>query len=189
MVDAAQPLRHSHVVGILRLELKLEKAPVSCPQKASTVARQAAVGGNPQKCFVSVGDQPETNVVVFQGRFRRAKNGSDKIVVQVWRSHGELRLLQTENPVVMPGGLLEHGKRDRVPRSDAVVGFACQTCPRKQVRMEQSTRGFLWFEGPDAAQDFAAIVSRHPYGRDLAELSRLDRDRGHAPHPRIRPSR
>src|SRR5688572_15021883 len=44
MVHAGEPLGHSHVVGVLRFEQKLEQAVVGCGNKPSVFSCEAAIG-------------------------------------------------------------------------------------------------------------------------------------------------
>src|SRR5687768_17448455 len=68
----------------------------------------------------------------------------------------------------MPRRLAEERKRQRVSLDDIRVGGGRLASGGEQIRREQTGRGWYRLEGPDAAEDFPAVVSRHPDRGDLA---------------------
>ena len=69
---------------------------------------------------------------------------------------------------MVPGGLLEGGKRKRVPPNEPGVRLHRQANVRKKLGTEQSGDGLHRFERPNLAEDLVAVVSRHSDGGDLA---------------------
>src|SRR5487761_50418 len=110
MIDTRQPLGHSHVVCVLRLEREFEKCPRGPAREASSFPEQTAVRRDPQEVSISVANQPHAGMVACESRLRRAKDRSDKIVVPERRPESDLTLLECKHAMVVPGRLLEHGK-------------------------------------------------------------------------------
>src|SRR5439155_11935764 len=108
MIDPCQPLGHAGIVGIFRLESEPREASGCCCKKPSVISAQAKICGNLRETYISVGDQPQANIVADESRLRRTKDCLDKIVVKVRRPDGQLRLFQREETVMVPGSLLEY---------------------------------------------------------------------------------
>ena len=110
MVGAGHPLRHAIVVCVLCFGRELEQVPGDSRRQRAAVSTQAAIGSDPQESRVSVGNQPQRDVIVRECRLRRAKNRPDEVVVKIRGPESELGLLQREQAVMMPGGLPKHSK-------------------------------------------------------------------------------
>jgi len=82
MVKPGHPLRHSQVIGILRLERKGEKRPTNRPGQPPPFSRQSTVRWNVQEVSVSIRDQSLGNAVVIQRWGRSPEYRSDEIVIQ-----------------------------------------------------------------------------------------------------------
>ena len=74
------------------------------------ISAQAKICCNLRETYISVGDQPQANIVADESGLRGAKDGLDKVVVKVRRPDGQLRLFQREETVMVPGSLLEYCK-------------------------------------------------------------------------------
>ena len=111
MIDTCQPLRHTGIVGIFRFESEPKETSRCCRNESSLTSAQAEVCRNLPEIYISVGDQPQANIVVHESRLRRAKDGPDKVVVEIRSPDGELRLFQRKEPVMVPWSLLKHRKR------------------------------------------------------------------------------
>src|SRR5438034_366509 len=115
MIDAGQPRRHPIVVGVFCFAQELKKAVRGRRSETPPASAQSAVRPNSRERGVAFCDQPQTNVVVRERRLRRAEYGPHELVVEIGRPHGELRLLQCEQAVVVPWSLPENSKGKRVP--------------------------------------------------------------------------
>src|SRR5262245_19161450 len=103
-VDPGQPLWHTVIVGVLGLEHELEQA------SRRGACTDTDITPDARQSRISVADETETDVAVV----RRAENEADELVVEIWRSYGELRLLEPEHAEVRPGRLSECRKRQGV---------------------------------------------------------------------------
>src|ERR1700751_1678673 len=113
VVKPGKPLWHPHVTCVLRFEQKLEKATRGCSQNPSPISRHATVRRDSEQSAVSVGNESQGNLVA--GEDRRPEDSPDKIVVEEWGPHGQLRLLQRQHPMEIPGALPEGGNGNRMP--------------------------------------------------------------------------
>ena len=128
MIDPRQPLWHAVVVSVFGLERELEETPGGRCQDLSRTPAETAISPDPLESRIAIADQPHPKVIVGRGRTRRAEDRSNEVVVEEWGPHGDLRLLQRENRVVVPRSLPEGGKRKWVlPRSPEYVAFALRT--------------------------------------------------------------
>ena len=110
MIDPCQPLGHPGIVGIFRFESEPRETSGCCRKKPSMISAQAKICCNLRETYISVGDQPQANIVADESGLRGAKDGLDKVVVKVRRPDGQLRLFQCEETVMVPGSLLEYCK-------------------------------------------------------------------------------
>src|SRR5207302_1319199 len=99
----------------------------------------------------------------------RTKDGSDEIVVEVRGSHGELRLLEREYSIVIPGTLPEGGKGNWMATNHSCVRLSGVVNVGHQLWTEQISVWLDGLEGAHPPQDFSAIVSSHP---DRSDFSR-----------------
>src|SRR5438034_2729859 len=83
MVDPCQPLRHPGIVGIFRFESEPRETSGCCRKKPSVISAQAKICCNLRETYISVGDQPQANIVADESGLRGAKDGLDKLVVKV----------------------------------------------------------------------------------------------------------
>jgi hypothetical protein len=67
MVEARQPLRHTHVISVFGFELKLKEAPGSCPQNSSAISRETAIGRDFKQSTVAIRNQAKGTLVACKG--------------------------------------------------------------------------------------------------------------------------
>ena len=104
MIDSRQPVGHTVVVGVFRLEGELEKSPAGRRNEASRVTADAAIAAQPGESWIAIADQAQAEVVVRSFlRVRRAVDRADEVVVEVGGPHRELGLLQGEDAMMIPG--------------------------------------------------------------------------------------
>src|SRR6266705_5281182 len=170
MVDLRNPLRHSIVVGIFRLEEKFKQTPVDTRKQTSRGPVEAAVSPNPPESRIPFGDQPQANVAVREGRLRRTEGRSDEVIVEVRSPHGELGLFKSEQAVVVPWRLPKRGEGNPVPAEQPRVRVRSRMDMGEELRLEEPLLGPHRLKGSDAAEHFASVAPGHPYGGDLARL-------------------
>src|SRR3954471_692422 len=110
MVNASDPLRHSVIVGVLCLERELQQLSLRASNQPVTIACQSTIGSQIAQCGITVANQAQTNIVVFGGRGRRAKNCTYKGIIEVRRARIELRLFKRIKTVVVPRRLAKYCK-------------------------------------------------------------------------------
>src|SRR6266478_1285495 len=115
MIYLGHPLRHSHVIRILRLKLEFEDTAVGHPRKAPQLSPHSAVSSNAKEFPIPVSNQSETILVTGKSGLWRLKYGAHQVVVQKGSPQGELSLFERMYPEVVPWALLENGKRNGVP--------------------------------------------------------------------------
>ena len=136
-----------------------------CPR---TAVHRTPVGRHCCHRRIAVSNQPEADRVVRQARCGSAEHRPDEVVIEKRRSHGELRLFEREQPIMVPGRLPEHRKRKRMPVKKSVIRLACLANVGHQLACEQSGRRFDRLERPHAPEHFTSIVAGHSYRRDVA---------------------
>src|SRR6516165_4786374 len=101
---------------------------------------------------VAIGNQPGTVFVVLKDvalghrRVGSSKREANEIVVKERRAQGELRLLERQESVLIPGCLAKRNKRDRMPLQLPAVGFFRRIQMRKEVSMKKAGSRCAGFE-------------------------------------------
>jgi hypothetical protein len=80
-----------------------------------------------------------------------------------------LRLLECEEPPVVPRNLTECDERNRMPPEEASVGFPGFTNMLHKAFIKQSRWWLGWLESDHPAKDFAAVVAGHSHGCNLRD--------------------
>src|SRR5215467_3384275 len=181
VVDTSHPLRHSHVVGVLSLELEFEEGAGSCSGQPPLLSSDAAVRRNSTKRRVPIRDQPKRHFLAVQYRLWRPKDRSDEVIVEKGRAQSELCLLKRKDPIVTPRALLERGIGNGTALNARVKSLPGLIDVAKKLRTEQTRNRLLWFECANFAEDFPAIISCHPYGSDFSSFL-IDVEVGRAAH-------
>src|SRR5262245_6300054 len=114
MIDPCQPLGHAVIVSVFSLERELEETLGGRCQDLSWMPAETEISSDPLESRIASTDQTHPKVIVGSSRPRCAEYCSNEVIVEEWGPHGDLRLLQCENRVVVPGSLPEDGKRKRV---------------------------------------------------------------------------
>ena len=165
-VDRSHPLRHAVVIGVFRLARELDPRP---PRgRPETAMQRAAICANHREPRIARGDQPQAGSVAGNARRRRAEHGTDKVIVEKRRSHADLCLFESQQSVVVPWRLPEHGKGQRISLNQSRVGLAGVADFRAQLAGEQLELRFHRPERPDVPKDFAAVIPGHPHRCDFA---------------------
>ena len=95
VVYSSNPLRHTHVVGIFRLEQELENS--SGKQMAD-----CSIGAQLSQRWIPVSDEPEPRFLIDSNGFGSSVHRFDQVIVEIWRPHRHLGLLQVQYTVVVP---------------------------------------------------------------------------------------
>ena len=66
VVNPSDPLRHSHVIAILRFEQELEKPLEKLPRETPSISLPATVGRDSLKGCASIGNEPQGNPPLCQ---------------------------------------------------------------------------------------------------------------------------
>ena len=84
VIDLRQPLGHAVVIGVLRLNRKLEESPGSGSGHAPRVPVHAAIGPYLSEHWITFVDQARPDITINSRlKFRSSVHGSDKVVVEV----------------------------------------------------------------------------------------------------------
>src|ERR1035441_846426 len=92
VTEPGEPLRHSVVIGIFGFEGELLIVPVN-PACQAWLPTKTAIGANPLHRRAAVADKTHALIVVRGDRLGRAKRRLHKVVIEVWCTHRQLRLL------------------------------------------------------------------------------------------------
>src|SRR5215469_15408986 len=123
MVNARDPLRHAHVIGVFGLELKLEESARGFAHKLDPLAANAAIRRNAGQIQAAISDQTQRDFIIRESGIRSAENCANQVVVHVRGAQRELGLLKSRDAEVMPRALLKRCKRRRMALDKSGVGF------------------------------------------------------------------
>src|SRR5882724_2267199 len=146
MIDPSQPLGHSIVVGVFRFQCEIEEPTGDRLREAARTSPNATIGSDSAKIWIAIMDEAKSHVVVQAVEPRRAEHSSDEVVVDVRRPYAELTLLQPQNSVMVPGGLPESGKSDRVYPKLLSIGVSRLCNIGKKLGTVQLRRGYPGFK-------------------------------------------
>jgi hypothetical protein len=169
VIDLHHGLGHAVVVRVFGLERELEKTARNCRTYASPIASKTAIGAYLPQSLVTIGNQLQAEFRI-QRRWRRAKDSTDKVVVEVRRTQSDLGLLQFEQTVVMPGSLTEHSERERVAAQKIPISIRRLPGGLDQLGSKQSGQRQPWAKGDDPTEDFSTVVAGHAHRGYLAGL-------------------
>src|SRR5271157_3588573 len=124
MIDLGGPLGHPVVIGVFGLKRESVVTSKNGAGKLLAVACESHVCPYPPQGQIAVTDQPDAEVVILGHRLRRAEGNPNHLVIQEWRPHGELGLLQGQKTIMVPRRLPKGGKRKRMRVGNSRVGFA-----------------------------------------------------------------
>ena len=115
MVQLRDPLRHTVVIGVFRLEEELQEAVADDVVETANpaVGRKCAKGGAAIAC------ESQPAFLVDRNRTRGSVDGLDQLIVEIRCADRHLRLLETKHAVMMPRRLAERHKCYRMDRRAA----------------------------------------------------------------------
>src|SRR6185437_2309260 len=87
VIDFGHRVRHAVVVGVFSLERKILVL-ANNGRDITVSPRIPHVCSNVPKIPGPIADQTKAEVVILGNRIRGAKEGSDKLSIEVWRPHG-----------------------------------------------------------------------------------------------------
>jgi hypothetical protein len=123
MIDLRYPLRHAVIVSIFRLKGKIMVLAENGAGKIFASAGEAHVGPNLPQGFRPIANQADSKVIISSHSLWRAEKGPHHVFIEEWRPHGELRLFQGQQAVMVPWGLPEGRKRKRMGVHDSGVSL------------------------------------------------------------------